>query len=122
MGDSNSCLGGDNGIGFGWKDMTTVKFGMQWDAGNDWVWRAGYSHGNQPIPESEVFFNILAPGVMEDHITIGFTKKFDGGKQEINFGAMVAPTNSVKGTILSGQTVELEMTQYQLELGWSKLF
>jgi len=122
MGDSNSCLGGDNGIGFGWKDMTTVKFGMQWDAGNDWTWRAGYSHGNQPIPESEVLLNIVALGVIEDHFTIGFTKKFDQGQQEINFGAMVAPKNSVKGTIPSGQTVELEMMQYQLELGWAKFF
>jgi len=117
-----SCLGGNDGIGFGWKDMTTVKFGVQYEAANDWTWRAGYSHGNQPIPESEVFFNILAPGVMEQHFTAGFTKKFDNGSQEINFAAMYAPSYSVTGLIPSGQTVELEMKQYQLELGWSLLF
>jgi len=117
-----SCLGGNNGIGFGWDDMTTVKFGVQYEASNDWTWRAGYSHGNQPIPDSEVFFNILAPGVMEEHFTVGFTKKFDGGSQEINFAAMYAPEHSVKGDISSTQTVELEMKQYQLELGWSLLF
>jgi len=119
---SPSCLGGNNGIGFGWKDMTTVKFGVQYEAANDWTWRAGYSHGNQPIPESEVFFNILAPGVMEQHFTAGFTKKFDNGSQEINVAAMYAPSYSVTGFIPSGQTVELEMKQYQLELGWSLLF
>lgn len=117
-----SCLGGDNGIGFGWKDMTTVKFGVQYEASNDWTWRVGYSHGNQPVPESEVFFNILAPGVMEQHFTAGFTKKFDHGKQEINVAAMYAPSYSISGMIPSGQTVELEMKQYQLELGWSLLF
>ena len=118
-----SCLGGDNGIGFGWKDMTTVKFGVQYEATNDWTWRAGYSHGNQPIPESEVFFNILAPGVMEQHFTAGFTKKFDGGRQEINFAAMYAPSKSISGPIAGGsQTVELEMKQYQLELGWALSF
>ena len=121
-GDVNSCLGGNNGIGFGWKDMTTVKFGVQYEAANDWTWRAGYSHGNQPIPETEVFFNILAPGVMEQHFTAGFSKKFDNGHQEINFAAMYAPSYSVQGPISATQTVELEMKQYQLELGWSLLF
>jgi len=119
---NSSCLGGDEGIGFGWKDMTTVKFGVQYEAANDWTWRAGYSHGNQPIPETEVFFNILAPGVMEQHFTAGFTKKFDNGSQEINFAAMYAPSYSVSGSISPTQTVELEMKQYQLELGWALLF
>lgn len=119
---NSSCLGGDNGIGFGWKDMTTVKLGLQYEANHDWIWRAGYSHGNQPIPQSEVFFNILAPGVMEQHFTAGFTKKFDNGSQEINFAAMYAPTKSISGPISSTQIVELEMKQYQLELGWSLLF
>ncbi len=119
---SPSCLGGDNGIGFGWNDMTTVKLGVQYAASNHWTWRAGYSHGNQPIPDSEVFFNILAPGVMQEHFTVGFTKQYDGGRQEINFSAMYAPKYSVKGAISPTQTVELEMKQYQLELGWSLLF
>ena len=122
MGNTGSCLGGNNGIGFGWDDMTTVKFGVQYEAKNDWTWRAGYSYGDQPIPDSEVFFNILAPGVMEEHFTVGFTKKIAGGSQEINFAAMYAPKQSVKGNISPSQTVELEMEQYQLELGWSLLF
>jgi long-chain fatty acid transport protein len=96
--------------------MTTVKLGLQYEANNDWTWRAGYSYGNQPVPESEVFFNILAPGVIEQHFTTGFTKKFDNNRQEINFAAMYAPVKSIT------QTVELEMKQYQLELGWSLLF
>ena len=117
-----SCLGGNDGIGFGWDDMTVVKFGAQWDAGNDWTFRAGYSHGNQPIGESEVFFNVLAPGVMEDHFTVGFTKALAGGKQAIHFGAMYSPTETVKGRISATQEVELEMDEYQVELGWSTKF
>ena len=30
MGDSSSCLGADQGSGFGWRDMTTVKAGEEW--------------------------------------------------------------------------------------------
>jgi long-chain fatty acid transport protein len=40
-----------------------------------WTLRAGYSHATQPIPKSETFFNILAPGVVQDHLTAGFTWK-----------------------------------------------
>jgi len=122
MGQVNSCLGGNNGVGFGWEDITTVKLGVQWEAANNWTWRVGYSVGDQPIASSEVFFNILAPGVMKKHITAGFTKKFDNGTQAIHFAAMVAPSESVRGFISPTQSVELEMKQYQLELGWTKLF
>ncbi|MEH6611362.1 MAG: hypothetical protein V7696_18465 [Halioglobus sp.] len=27
--DTSVCLGGDNGIGFGWDDMTVVKVGVE---------------------------------------------------------------------------------------------
>lgn len=121
-GNASSCLGGNNGVGFGWEDITTTKLGIQWEAGNDWTWRVGYSHGDQPIPKTDVFFNILAPGVMKKHFTAGFTKKFANGQQAIHFAAMVAPSESVRGFISPTQSVELEMKQYQIELGWTKLF
>jgi len=66
-------LGDDNGMGFGWEDMTVYKLGYQWETGADWTWRVGISHGDQPIPNGEVLFNIIAPAVMETHITGGFT-------------------------------------------------
>ncbi len=72
-------------------------------------------------------FNILAPGVMEDHLTFGFTKK-TGTDSEFNFAAMYAPSNSVSGiNPLQGptppdQTIELEMTQWELEASWAWKF
>jgi long-chain fatty acid transport protein len=35
--NSPFCLGGHNVLGFGWKDMTTVKLGVQYEASNDWT-------------------------------------------------------------------------------------
>jgi long-chain fatty acid transport protein len=119
--DLESCLGGDNGAGFGWDDMTTYKIGAQWNNGSDWTWRAGFSHGGQPIDESEVLFNILAPGVMENHITFGFTKPH-GENNEWNVALMYAPEESVTGfnSFDPTQTIELEMYQWELEVsyGW----
>jgi long-chain fatty acid transport protein len=115
-------LGQDNGSGFGWKDMTIYKFGMQWLKGEGWTWRAGYSYGKQPIPSSEVLFNILAPGVIEQHATFGFTKALANG-HEISFAAMYAFPKEVKGTnpmeAPNQQTIKLKMHQFDFEIGYS---
>ena len=68
-------LGSTNGPGFGWKDVKVVKLGVIHQLNDAWTLRAGYSHATQPIPKSETFLNILAPGVVQDHLTAGFTWK-----------------------------------------------
>jgi long-chain fatty acid transport protein len=128
--DLSSCFGGKNGGGFGWEDMTIYKIGAQWSAGNDMTWRAGFSHGDQPIPEIETMFNILAPATIEDHLTVGFTRGLPSGN-EWSLSFMYALNNKVKGPasmnpMTSGnpfdptQTVDIDMNQWELEFafGW----
>ena len=115
------CLGGSAGGGFGWEDMTIFKIGYQVDLNPKHTIRIGYSHADQPIPESETFFNILAPAVVEDHFTAGWTMKV-GSDQEFNLAAMYAPSNSVKGDnpIDGGSTqIEIEMSQFDIQAGWA---
>jgi long-chain fatty acid transport protein len=116
-------LGGDNGPGFGWEDIDIFKLGVVWTTSPTWTWRFGYSTGDQPIPESEVLFNILAPGVMEDHVTFGFTRTMSAS-QALNFSFMYAPSQSVKGAnpLFPAQEIEIEMVQYELGLSYSWLF
>jgi long-chain fatty acid transport protein len=117
-----SQLGSDNGAGFGWKDVTVVKFGVMYKTANDWTWMAGYSYGTQPVPESEVLFNILAPAVVQNHITAGFSKKLNSSN-ELSLSLMFAPAGSVTGAnpleAPGQQTIKLNMTQWQLEIGYS---
>ena len=119
--DTSFCLGGDNGAGFGWEDMTTYKVGLAWKAGEDWTWRFGYSYGKQPIPESEMSFNILAPGVMESHLTTGFTLSRTPNR-ELNVAFMYAPNKKVTGpqNFDPTQNVTFEMYEWELEVsyGW----
>ncbi len=119
-GDPNFLLGRIAGPGFGWEDMTVVKAGVQW-GGAPWTWRAGVSSGDQPIPDTEVLFNILAPGVMEEHLTFGFTRQL--GRGALNLAFMYAPSVSVRGAnpleAPGAQTIELEMDQFDLEIGYS---
>lgn len=117
-----SPLGAEAGPGFGWRDMTTYKFGLQHRTGADWTWRAGYSYGQQPIPSSEVLFNILAPGVEEHHATFGLTKAVGRGKT-VSMALTRAFSNTVTGPNLlevpGGQQIGLEMNQWDLQIGYA---
>jgi long-chain fatty acid transport protein len=95
--------------------MSVVKLGFTYNAG-DTTYRAGFSKGDQPIQPSEVLFNILAPGVMEQHISFGMGKKLSNDR-EWGFSFLYAPEKSVKGGSMFDptQTIELKMHQFELE-------
>jgi long-chain fatty acid transport protein len=114
-------LGDDNGAGFGWDDMTIVKFGWQWQQTPSQAWRAGVSYGENPISSEDVLFNILAPGVQEWHFTGGFTHSFS---ESLDVSGMVfySPAKEVSGPnpLAANQTIELEMHQLgaSVSVGW----
>ncbi len=115
-------LGDNDGSGFGWEDMMVFKFGTQFSGVDTWKFRGGYSFGSQPIPESEMLFNILAPGVIEQHATFGFSKALNE-KNEVSFAFMYAFSNDISGPnrfeAPDQQTIELKMNQLEFELGFS---
>jgi long-chain fatty acid transport protein len=115
-------LGDDGGAGFGWRDVKAYKLGLQWAASPSLTLRAGYAYAKQPIPESEVLFNILAPGVIEQHVTAGFSAKV-GERSKVNFSVVRALSKSVTGPnpleAPGQQTIELKMDQWLFDLGLS---
>ena len=121
--DLESCLGGDNGGGFGWRDIDIFKIGLQWQRTKQDIFRIGYSHSDQPIPSDQTLFNILAPGVIEDHITAGYTRIFND-KSELSIEIMHALKESVEGASAFDptQTIEIEMQQFEVGVSWSKPF
>lgn len=116
-------LGTDGGAGFGWSDIDVYKVGVQWKANDAWTWRAGYSKSDQPIPDSEVLFNILAPGVIEDHFTLGFSRTMERAPGRFNVALMYAPAKTVTGAnpleVPGAQQIELKMNEYEIEFGYS---
>jgi len=111
-------LGADNGSGFGWKDMTVFKLGASHKYDDNLEVRAGFSTGKQPVADDQTFFNILAPGVVEDHLTLGATWTLPN-KGEVTVGYMHAFKKTVTGT---GATtgINLDMSQNSLGIayGW----
>ena len=103
--------------------MTVFKLGMMWSNNEDWTWRFGYSYGEQPIPDSEMTFNILAPATIEHHFTAGFTLERTKGR-EFSMAFMFAPNSDVTGpqNFDPTQTVKFEMYQWEMEASYSWRF
>ncbi len=112
-------MGSETGSGFGWNDMTIYKFGLEYAANEDWTLRTGFSYGDNPIRSTDVMFNILAPGVIDNHLTFGFSKKM--GTKELNVALVRAFSNTVSGPnpmeAPDTQTIDISMNQWELQIG-----
>ena len=96
---SQSALGTDAGPGFGWKDVNVLKAGVSMDVTKALSLRAGFNYCNNPIQSKDVTFNILAPGVVQKHLTAGLGFK-TGANAEVNVTYMHAFQNSVTGSAM----------------------
>lgn len=90
-------LGTNQGPGFGWRDVTAVKLGVSYAYSDTLTLRAGYDHSSQPIRKGETLFNILAPGVVQDHATLGATWTLPN-KSELSFFYAHAFDETVNGS------------------------
>ena len=88
--DTLQCkTGGSIGLGFGWSDQTVYKFGFDYQVTPKLITRFGYNFAETPIQENEALFNMLAPAVVEEHITFGATYDWDK-ETELSFNFMHA--------------------------------
>jgi long-chain fatty acid transport protein len=114
-------LGDDNGPGFGWRDLTVGRFGVQIDASRNWTWRGGISVGGQTVPESEVLFNIVAPAVLRSHAAFGLTRRM--GSRAFHLAVVRAFSASVAGAnpleVPGRQNIGLRMDQWEVEIGFT---
>jgi long-chain fatty acid transport protein len=88
--------GGDLSLGFGWKNQTAYKLGVEYRYNKDLTVRGGLNYGKSPIPKEEVLFNMLAPATVEKHVTAGFTKAMDKDS-DFTFTLMHAFKNTICG-------------------------
>jgi long-chain fatty acid transport protein len=127
-----NCLGGSSGAGFGWKSVNVFKLGVQYALDQQWTLRAGYNYTSNPIDSANVSFNILAPGVVQNHITLGTTYNLSP-KSEITGAFMYAFNNDVTGPSFfnapiqaqggqSNITEKIEMWQWSLGVQYSYKF
>jgi long-chain fatty acid transport protein len=94
---AGNAFGSKNGPGFGWRDVTAFKLGANYRLNPEWQVRAGFAYNTQPIPSDQTFLNILAPGVVQWHLTTGASYTVPNGPEITVFG-MYAPQTTVNGT------------------------
>ena len=117
-------LGSACGSGFRWQDQTVYKLGVEYEYNKQWTGRAGFNYGKSPIGNTanDISFNIIAPGVVEKHLTLGLTYKTGSGG-ELTFAYMHAFTNTVTGpsaitTLVGGANFGTEsLKMYQNSIG-----
>lgn len=120
-------LFGLNQHGFGWEDQTVFKLGVAYKYSNDLTLRAGFNHGKQPIAMGALpgditsDLNTFAPGVVENHLTLGFTKNLDASSS-ITGAYMHAFEKEVTGTGFFLGPTTLEMSQNSFGLSYNKKF
>ena len=119
-------LGSNDGPGFGWQNTTVYKIGVTYALSPRTTLRAGYVMLDQPIPASQTFFNILAPGVVESHLTLGATWAM-GTNGELTVMYMHAFEKEVNGSgsipmAFGGGEANLRMSQDSLGVGYGIKF
>ncbi len=115
-------MGADDGGGFGWKDVNVIKLGAQWAMNGSTTLRFGINHGTNPVTSANITPNILAPGVMKTHLTMGGTHALSQ-KSELSWSFMYAPSVSVTGPSLfngllgSGTAIQETVKMRQMSIG-----
>jgi long-chain fatty acid transport protein len=110
--------------GFGWSSVNVFKLGAEYQYNPKLILRAGYNHTDNPIQARDVTFNMIAPGVVKDHATLGFT--YDVNKDaEVTMAYMHAFRNSVEGPSLFNSfgvpagTEKIQMYENSLGIAYS---
>jgi long-chain fatty acid transport protein len=112
-------LGSDSGAGFGWRDIDIVKFGVEWRQLGNLTLRAGYAYNTSPLQSRDVLFNIIAPAVVQHHITGGFEYVWSRDLSLEVAGAYVPEADLSGPDIFAppGHTIDLNMHQWEATLG-----
>jgi long-chain fatty acid transport protein len=122
-----SSLGCSTCRGFGWSSVDVFKLGFEYQYNSNLILRAGYNHTDNPIQTRDVTFNMIAPGVVKDHVTLGFTYNVSKDS-ELTMAYMHAFKNSVSGpslfnTWLGDAAMEkIEMSQDSLGIAYGLKF
>jgi long-chain fatty acid transport protein len=107
--------------GFGWHDIDVWKLGAEYKYNKNWIMRAGWNHGDNPIQAADVTFNILAPGVIKDHLTMGTTYLTSTGG-ELTVAYTHGFENSVSGASMfnpaTTDTIRMHQDILGVAYGW----
>jgi long-chain fatty acid transport protein len=113
---------------FGWDDQYVVKAGLEYDATDKLILRAGFNYGESPIQGGNrtgnggdaAFANYPFPAISESHVTVGLGYKMDKN-MTVNAYYLHSPEACQTATVPSATTppvgTEICMSQNAFGLG-----
>ena len=86
--------------GIGWDSILSVATGVQYEVNQDLLVRAGYTFNENPIPDSQAFFNIGAPLYYQHEIHVGLSKRLTK-RLWLNFAYTYYFENEISGPVVT---------------------
>ncbi len=118
-------LGASNGPGFGWRDINVYKLGASYKVTPQFTIRGGYTHSDNPVSPQNVTFNILAPGIIENQISVGLTYHITP-QNDVTMTYMHGFRNTVTGPtsplLPGGGTDRISLEENSIGLGFLHKF
>lgn len=118
--DTDRCLGGKNGPGFGWKNVPVYSLGSSWKMNDRWALYAGVSIADQPVAYIENTFNIPVFNLTEAHYTAGISRRLRNGN-ELTLSLMYSEEESLEylNQLDASQVLRLTTDQFDFQLSYS---
>ena len=87
--------------------------------------RAGYNHSGLPFDRSQTFFNLLAPAVVQNHLSVGATWGHNGKEISVFYQHAFQKTwdgaNSIPSSFGGGEAnVRMYQDSIGMGFGWGK--
>ncbi len=117
--------------GFGWKSITILSIGLQYQATERLPIRIGYTYSSNPIDDELTFFSIPATAVVENAAQIGFSYvinnkidlsavyhygfRGDGASGQLLNPSLITPNNPL-GKV-PGSSVSYDMSTSMIQVG-----
>lgn len=121
-------FGAAGGPGFGWSDVNVISVGGEWRMTPSLTLRAGYAHNTNPISAADVTMNILAPGIITDHVSAGASYKLTPNAA-LDFAAVYALRQNINGPevlpgfgAVPGSNINIWMSQFEVTAGLTYYF
>jgi long-chain fatty acid transport protein len=110
--------------GFKWDNQDVIKFGVKHQLNNKIALMGGLNYGESVVAPLSAGFNIIAPAVVESHISLGAEIALKKNSS-LSIVYVHALDNKVKGPLApppATASAELVMHQHSLGIGYSKTF
>jgi len=102
--------------GFGWDDIWVLATGLQFSPTDRFSLRGGWNYSQNPVPDGLSMFNVPAPAIMQNHLTLGLGfMPFDGVNVNLAYyhvfetsisGPMFGPAGPIPGSSVDSKMFE----------------